>query len=197
MQPEIEGKFTDIDVEAVRLKLNHVGAKLVTPERLLRRRTFDFADKRLFAVGGWVRLRDEGDKVTLAYKQVDDRGLTGTKEASVVVADFEATGHVLEAVGLVQKSYQETRRESWVIDEVQVEIDTWPWLPSFLEIEAPTEAAFATTAQKLGLDPASALHSSIEPVYQQHFDVTDADINTWTQVTFGPVPDWLEARRKP
>jgi len=32
-------------------------------------------------------------------------------------------------------SYQETRREKWMLDDAEVTIDTWPWIPTFIEIE--------------------------------------------------------------
>lgn len=44
MQTELEAKFIDIDKNIVRQKLKAAGAKLVAPERLMRRRNFDYPD---------------------------------------------------------------------------------------------------------------------------------------------------------
>ena len=196
MEVEIEAKFLDIDIGAVRERLASLGAKRMYPEVLMRRENFDYSDRRLFKVNGWVRLRDEGDKVTLSYKQLHDRTLHGTKEASVVVGNYVGTKKFLEAIGFVPYSYQETKRELWILNDVEVAIDTWPWVPSFLEIEGESEVSVRTVSQKLGLDWSEAGHGSVEIVYQKHYDVTEDEINGWQKIVFSPVPSWLEEKRK-
>ena len=102
MQAEIEAKFLNVDHNEFREKLRSLGATLEQPMRLMRRKNFDYPDGRLREIGGWVRVRDEGDKVTLAYKQLDHRGVDGTKEVSLEVADFDQACLFLERVGLGQ-----------------------------------------------------------------------------------------------
>lgn len=196
MQIELEAKFLDIDTEKLRALLTEKGATLVHPERLMRRKTFDYPDKRLKKIGGWIRVRDEGDKVTLAYKQVAHRGIDGTKEISLVVESFDIVSNLLLAIGLDNKSYQETKRERWDLDGVEVTIDTWPWIPTFVEIEGISEEKLRETAKQLGLDWNAALHGSVETAYQAYFNVSEEEINGWEAATFIPVPDWLEVRRK-
>jgi len=197
VQTEIEAKFLNIDFEKVREQLRAVGAVCTNPMRLMRRKLFDYPDNRLNKErNGWVRLRDEGDKNTLAYKQLNDRTLHGTKEVTVVVDNFDTTGILLEQIGLVKKSYQETRRESWELDGAQIELDEWPWINPYLEIEAPTEAMLRMVADKLGLDMAVAVYGSVEVAYQAEYDVTDEEIDAWQEILFGSVPAWLEEKRK-
>lgn len=196
MNIEIEAKFLDIDVNAFRQKLSEVGAKLVHPERLMRRKNFDYPDARLYKIGGWIRVRDEGNQTTLAYKQLLDRTLEGTKEISLVVSDFEAISNLLLAIGMDNKSYQETKRERWDINGVEVTIDTWPWIPTFVEVEATNEENLRQAVKILGLDWYKALHGSVETAYQNYYNVTDEEIDSWEIITFIPVPDWLEVRRK-
>ncbi|MDZ4229734.1 MAG: CYTH domain-containing protein, partial [Candidatus Veblenbacteria bacterium] len=147
-------------------------------------------------VGGWVRARDEGDRVTLTYKQLNDRTLRGTQEVSVVVNDFERTCQLLGAIGLEAKSYQETKRETWRLKDCEVTLDTWPWIPPVVELEGGDEAIVKQAAAELGFDWTEALHGSIENVYQKYYNVTEAEVDHWSEVTFVPVPDWLEAKRK-
>jgi adenylate cyclase class 2 len=196
MQTEIEAKFLDIDHVAMRMRLQVAGAKLVHPSCLMKRRNYDFADMRLEKIGGWVRLRDEGDKITLSYKQLNDRTLHGTKEVSVVVDDFAAAHDFLEAIGVEQNAYQETKRESWLLDGVQIELDEWPWIAPFLEIEGPSENAVRDAAAKLELDWQKAVHGSVEVAYQAEYDVSEAEIDHWKEITFGNVPVWLAPKRK-
>lgn len=192
---ELEAKFIDMPGD-IRERLQKIGATCVSPERLMRRKNLDTPDLQLLKVGGWVRVRDEGGQVTLSYKQVVDRSLTGTKEITVVVDNFDTTCNFLSAIGFKAKSYQETKRESWTIGEVQIEIDTWPWMPSFLEIEAPNAEALWSVAKQLGLDRKDAVHGSVDIVYQRYFDITAEEMFNWKEILFSEVPDWLEAKRR-
>ena len=65
-----------------------------------------------------------------------------------------------------------------------------------MEIETADEAHLFQVAERLGFDTSKALHGSVEVVYQHEFDVTEDEIDAWEEILFGPVPDWLESRRK-
>lgn len=192
MQTEIEAKFLDADHEVLREKLRKLGATCEQPMRLMKRVNFDFPNRRLNAVNGWARVRDEGDKVTLAYKQLNDRSVEGTKEVQVTVDSFENAIKFLQAIGL----RQETKRESWTLDGAQIELDEWPWAKSFMEIEVADERTLRAVAAKLGFDWQHAVHGSVEIVYIGEYQVTEQEVDDWPEITFTPVPDWLEAKRK-
>lgn len=196
MKTEIEAKFLAIDVNTMREILKREGAVCVHTERLMRRKAFDAIDGHLRKIGGWIRVRDEGDKITLAYKQLNDRTLHGTKEISLDVSDFETMCDFLLAVSFNIKSYQETKRERWDLDGVEITIDTWPWIKPFVEIEGESENALREVAKTLGFDWKDALHGSVENAYMAEYDVTEEEIDSWETITFTPVPDWLEIKRK-
>ncbi|MBI2013219.1 MAG: CYTH domain-containing protein, partial [Candidatus Colwellbacteria bacterium] len=157
---------------------------------------FDFPDERLEKEGAWIRVRHEGDRVTLSYKKLLDRSLHGTKEITVEVSNFDETCNLLLALSFKQDSFQETKREKWEMDNCEITIDTWPWIPTFVELEAPDEPMIRSLAEKLGLDWNGALHGSVEIAYQKYYDVTEEEIDGWEQITFVPIPDWLEIKRK-
>ena len=196
MQTEIEAKITDINPWELREKLKTVGAKMIFPERMMKRRVFDFKDKKLEEKGAWMRVRDEGDKITLSYKCLKDRTLHGTEEITLEIDNFVLACELLKTIGLHEKAYQETKREKWDLDGVEVTIDTWPWIPTFVELEADAEEKIKTAVQKLGLDWSKAMHGSVETVYQQHYEATEQEIDNWESITFVPVPEWLEKKRK-
>ncbi|MBU4351238.1 CYTH domain-containing protein [Candidatus Parcubacteria bacterium] len=196
MQIELEAKFLDINIEELRSLLKKEKAVLVHRERLMKRMVFDYQDARLKKIGGWIRVRDEGDKITLAYKQLKDRTIKGTKEISLSVESFEKISDLLLTIGFNSKSYQETKRERWQLGEIEITIDTWPWIPSFVEIEGSKENDLKKVADSLKLDWTKALHGSVENAYQAYYDVTEEEIDGWERITFIPVPDWLEVRRK-
>ncbi|MEJ0054008.1 MAG: class IV adenylate cyclase [bacterium] len=196
METEIEAKFADIHTETLRARLKEIGAVLEYPETLMRRRNFDYPDGRLNTIGGWIRIRDEGNKVTLSYKQLNDRTLHGTKEVSVDVSDFDKAADFLTSIGLEAKSYQETKREKWMYQDMEITIDTWPWIPPFMELEGSSEEALKDAAAALGLDWSRAMHGSVETVYQMHYDFPESEIDAWGSITFVPEPDWLLTRKK-
>lgn len=183
MQTEIEAKFTDIDLEVMR-------------ECLMRRINFDWASDRLDEQRAWVRVRDEGDKVTMTYKRVLDRTLHGTKEVNLTVDGFDSACQFLEAIGMVKRVLQETKRETWEFRGCEITLDTWPWVPPFIEIEGATEEAVRAAAHALELPWERAMHGSVETVYQQHFDITEREFDHWPSISFIPVPDWLEVKRR-
>ncbi len=191
METEIEAKFPDIKVKSLRIKLKKIGAILEHPEILMKRRTFDLPDRGLNKIGGWIRVRDEGDKITLSYKQLNDRTLHGTKEVTVIVNNFEKTCEFLISIGMKMKSYQETKREKWKYKGVEITIDTWPWVPTFVELEGSTEELVKKVANDLELDWRQVLHGSVEPIYQMHYDFTDEEIDHWESITFISPPEWL------
>lgn len=106
MNLEIEATFLEIDKTELRAKLEAIGARLVRPEILMRRVVFDVS-KHAFA-----RVRDEGDRIMLTYKNHHDNTLTGTEEINVEVSDYDATIAILKACGLYAKSDEDSYRES-------------------------------------------------------------------------------------
>ena len=196
METEIEAKFLDVDINNLRKRLKVLNAKRVHSEVLMKRKAFDYADNRLMKIGGWIRGRDEGDRITLSYKQLNDRTLHGTKEISLDVDDFDNACQLLLSIGLKQKAYQETKREKWILDGNEVTIDTWPWIPSFVEIESNDEESLKKIAKKLGFKWEETMHGSVETVYQRHFDVTEEEVDKWKSIIFIDIPNWLEKKRK-
>lgn len=196
MQTEIEAKFLDADHDEIRTKLKELGAVCEQPMRKMVRNNFDYPDLRLEKVGGWIRVRDEGDKITMSYKQLNDRGLHGTKEINLVIDNFQSACNFLTSIGLKLFNYQETKRESWRLGSVQVELDEWPWVKPFVELEAENEHDLKEAATKLGLDFSKAVHGSVEIVYLAEYDVTEAEVDAWPEIKFVSVPDWLKKLKK-
>ena len=195
METEIEAKFLNVNINSLRKTLKSLKTKLIHPEIIMHRKNFDYPDKRLQKIGGWIRVRNEGDKITLSYKQLNDRTHHGTKEVTINVNDFDKTCSLLSAIGLKQTSFHETKREKWILDDCEITIDTWPWIPTFIEIEGNNEKSVKETSKKLGLNWSEAMHGSVEIVYQKYYNVTEQEVDEWETITFTPVPKWLENKR--
>ena len=157
---EKEVKFIDIDVVKIEQKLKEIGATRVG-EYFYRRWTFDFPGFPLNAKGAWVRLRDEGDKVVLTWKQrlgiMSHDGSTsdtGMEEIEIIVSDFEKTALMLRRIGMIDKFYQENKRIRWTKRDVEFDIDMWPAIKPYLEIEAKSWEEIDSAIVMLGLNSA-------------------------------------------
>ncbi|MCL5011118.1 MAG: hypothetical protein M1127_02825 [Patescibacteria group bacterium] len=128
MQTEYEATFINIDKDKVKEKLKQIGAVLVKPEVLMKRYTFNLfegQDKQC----AWARVRDEGDKITMSFKIVNDGGIgriDEQKEICLKIDDFNNGVEFLKALGCQEKAYQESKREIWQISETEICIDEKP-----------------------------------------------------------------------
>lgn len=195
MQTEIEATFLDTDHDELREKLRGLEAVCKQPKFDMKRTVYDYEDLRLDKKAAWIRVRQEAGKVTMCYKQRLTEEVDGMKEIEFEVGSFDAACSFLEAAGLKQKAFQETRREVWQLDDCEIMLDEWPWIPAYVEVEGPDEAAVKNVSRRLGLDYSQAMFDSADGVYQRYFDVTRTEIST-TPITFGEVPAWLDAKRK-
>lgn len=190
MNLEIEATFIEIDKANLRAKIKALGGKLFQPEILMRRVVFDTGEH------SFVRVRDEGNKIVMTYKCHHNNSLLGTEEINVAVDDYNSAIAFLEKIGLKPKSIQETYREEWELDGVEIDIDTWPWIPTYVEIEGPSTRAVEAVSAKLGFDMKDAHYGSVDEIYKLYYDVTENDINYCPEIKFTTIPDWLEAKRR-
>jgi adenylate cyclase class 2 len=169
---EYEVKFFPIDLVDMRQKLQHAGAALKTPERLMRRCVFA-AEVNPGMTCTYIRVRDEGNKVTMSAKQhASDGKMDSQKEYETTVKDFDTTRQILLNAGLVQTGFQENKRETWSMpDGTLVELETWPQLPNYLEIEGKSEDAVKKTASLLSLDWHQHIVQSNDFLYARHWGV--------------------------
>jgi len=155
MAEEIEVKILNIKKDEIEKKLEAIGA-IKGEEKLFKSISFDFPGLRLDNDASWVRLRDEGERITLAYKKrigmkTDGGNDKGMEEIEVEVSDYEKTAEVLRKLGMIEKFSQEKKRTTWVKDTVHFDIDTWPRLDPYLEIEADSWEAVDNAIVELGL----------------------------------------------
>lgn len=176
MEIEFEATFPNIDKKEIRARLKKAGAHLVRPEFMQKRNVFDLPKSNEIP-GGWLRVRDEGNKITLSLKIIDGDKISDQKETCLEVNDFKDASFFLEKIGCEKKAYQESKRELWILDRVELTIDEWPHLEPFLEVEALSEEAVKNACQKLELDYSGALFGSISELYAKRYGVSREVIN--------------------
>jgi len=183
---ECEVKFFPIDMQEIRKKLKTADAVLKTPERLMRRRVFSY-EKNPGMKCTYVRVRDEGNKITMSAKQRASGGdIESQKEYETIVSDFESACNILLNAGLVQTGYQENRRETWQMpDGTLVELETWPGLPNYLEIEGGSVTVLKEVAALLQLDWSKHIVKANDYLYGLHYGIErDAVYKKLEHLTF-------------
>ena len=184
MNIEFEATFSNIDKSAIVAALTKMGATLSRPEFMQKRVVFNLPHGHEIK-GGWVRVRDEGDKTTLSLKVVDGEAIENQKEIYLVVNSFEQAELLLTSLGCERKAFQESKRELWQYDGVDITIDEWPYLEPFVEVEGPSEAKVQEVAGLLGLDYDQALFCAVGTLYSRKYGISEDRINNHTPlITF-------------
>lgn len=148
---EIEVKFFVSGFEALRGRLQDLGARCVDPDTPEYNVRYDTPDERFLETNSLLRLR-KARGTTLTFKSppatVDDRFKTH-RELEVKVDDFYTLDAILQALGFLRRQVYEKRRETWQANHALICMDTMPF-GHFLEIEGPPDAIL-TMVDKLGL----------------------------------------------
>ncbi len=177
MKIEYEVRFLEIDKDKIIAKLNEMGAKDLGDSCQIRK-TYDFIEKRK---NSWLRLRTNGKETTLTVKQIDSDKIDGTKELEVVVSDFNETDAILTKVGLSARNFQENRRHKFLLNDVEIDIDTWPRIPTFMEIEGNDEESIKNVCDYLGLDYNKSTTMDVTDIYR---DIYGIDILSIKELKF-------------
>jgi adenylate cyclase, class 2 len=177
MPTEYEAKILDIDPKKVAESILARGGRRIGDTVLLRRYVYDIipGDSRR-----WIRLRDTGRGSTLAVKEIRHQGIDGTDETEAGVENFEVVAELLTKLGFAPRNYQENRRTSFAIQGARLEIDEWPLIPPYLEIEADSRAEVLRVAGLLGYREAELTAENTVDVYSRY----DIDLLALPRVSF-------------
>ena len=116
----------------------------------------------------WIRLRTNGKETTLTIKEIQSAEIDGTKELEIVVSDFETTNEILRKLGYQVRSVQENRRIRYMFDGVEVDIDMWPMIPSYVEFEGKSEESIKDVCKKLGVDFSKLTTMDVMSIYKHY-----------------------------
>jgi len=202
MQEEIEVKYLDVPHDEAQERLKRAGAVCKQQMRMMRRAIIDYPDRRLQTGlhGAWasVRVRDEGDRVTCTYKHVASDGKDSMHEIEFTVSSYENAVELFKAIGLDVYTKQETKRETWQLGNVEIELDEWPWMPPYIEIEGPSEEDVRRTAEMLGYNFDKAFRGSSYTAYRMYYPKMSPEetVDSIKHLTFdGKLPQWLAERQ--
>jgi adenylate cyclase class 2 len=78
--------------------------------------------------------------------------------------------------GFKPKNTQENLRERWVLNDVEIDIDTWPLVDPWVEVEGNSEKEVKSIFEILGLDYSKAYFGSAVPVYNEVYGIDILEI---------------------
>lgn len=162
-----------------------------TLEILNSRELIEFIDKYKSTSKKWIRLRktiEEADgkqkeKTTLTIKHIlkeDKSGIQQMQETEIEVSSFKETNELLEELGFSHRSYQEKRREKYILNEHEIDIDTWPKLPTYFEIEGKDKNDLENILNILGYSFADTISCTVDEIYKEK----GIDINNIKELKF-------------
>jgi len=185
MITEFEVAFIGINKGEVREEIKNLGWICTKKETLMKRVIYEKWEN------SYARIRDEWDKITCTYKEIWDWTLdiNSVKELETEVWDFEVMKSIFDKMELRRKSYQENKRETWKINwEVEMMIDTWPWLNPFIEIEWENEEVVKKYSKLLWFDYNNWVFGTVDEIYLKEHWMSKKFINSLWEITFKNPP---------
>ena len=119
----------------------------------------------------WIRVRQTNDKTTIAIKHIlapNDTNIQQMLETEMEVSNIKEANSILEALGFSYKSYQEKERISYVLDGYELDIDTWPGIPTYVEIEGKDEADLENILNKIGYTMKDTVSCTADEIYEMN-----------------------------
>ncbi|MBI2148837.1 class IV adenylate cyclase [Candidatus Woesearchaeota archaeon] len=149
---EIELKILNINEKEVTKNLIKLGAKKF-PEELVIEKHFDFEDDRIKDNKQLFRLRKLGDKVELAFKdkKIKDGKFRVQEEIETNVKNFDTMEKIIEKLGFKCIKHREKKRIHFTLNNVKIEVDKFPNIPPYIEIEG-TKKEIEKTVKLLGFN---------------------------------------------
>lgn len=176
MGKEFEAQILDIDIKKMRKYLKENNGKRVHKNIKLVRAVFKRCNSN---IKGFVRVRYEGKNTTMTVKIYNDKKFPDESEITIQ-EDFKTGRKFLQALNLKEKSYQETFREKWSLpikSVHEITFDTWPGLPTYMEIDCTNEKTLNQVIKLLKVDKAKISYGSVGIKYDLYYGITEKAIN--------------------
>lgn len=181
MDRETEGRILNINTDEIRVRLEEIGAELVFEETLFETIVFEHPKILFDKQGVCLRLRrrigKEDGVLTHKGPKTRDGSLKWSEERETSVGDFETMREILSQLGFIALAHREHRREEWGYGGCKIEIDTYPGVPSYIEIEGPEKKMYSLV-QLLGFKEEDLLSIGIRKLLERYLPGIDPQIIT-------------------
>lgn len=174
MSIEYEVRMLEICVDDMISRLEKLGAqkKGVFHQK---RYVYDFVPAQK---GRWIRLRSNGSCTTLTIKEIKSLRIDGTNELEIVVSDFDETNRILQKLGYSPRTFQENFRIEYSLNGVNFDIDKWPQIPPYMEIEGFSEQAVLDAIDMLDIPHEKFITKDVDSIYRDVYGITLDEIIT-------------------
>ena len=167
MKTEYEIRILEINKEETIKKIEGLGA-IKKGEFEQKRYVYDL---RPAEKDKWIRLRTNGIITTLTYKDIISNTIDGTKEIELEVEDFNKANEFLEKIGFKNRSYQENKRIQYILNGVEIDIDSWPMIPTYMEIEGNSEKDIVDMKKILNIDERKVTTLNCSDIYKEIYNI--------------------------
>lgn len=175
---EIETKILGVHPSQIALKLKRLGAKQILKTRLV-------VDWYRFPVGKsdddqWflrIRKRSDGSAETTWKSRSKKVGITKqARDITCEVANPEMLATIFEGLGLASYAHQEKDRISWQLKKWRFDLDQYPGMPAYLEIEGTSATHVAKAISLLGLQKHRALPEGERTLIEREYGLNWHDM---------------------
>lgn len=148
MKKEVEIKILNIDPKKLKNKIIKLGGKQILKLTLFREFYLDSPIKnRKYSS---FRIRSEGKKCFLTIKtKKDDNKFEIRNEHEVSVSNEKIIQDILSIAGFKIFRKREKKRESFLLNDIKIEIDTYPQMNPYVEIEGKNKKEIMQIIKKL------------------------------------------------
>jgi adenylate cyclase class 2 len=165
---EYEIRILEVDVKEWISYLESHGA-IKKGDWLQQRKVYDFHP---VIPNKWLRLRSNGEETTLTIKEIIDKNrIDGTRELEVSVSDFDKTSDILKELGYVSKAFQENRRVRYLYKDVEFDFDTWPLIPTYVEIEGKSVQEVEDILAEFSFDEAKKTCLDVKSLFREFYQI--------------------------
>ena len=175
---ELETKILDISPRAIAAQLKKLGAKQTFKGRMV---VDWYGPKGLTHAGDdpwFLRVRSSGQKTEITWKAHSKilGASRAHKEINVAAGSHKQACEILAAIGLENYAHQEKDRTSWKLKGWSFDLDKYPNMPAYLEIETTSEQNIQKAIKLLGLTKHRALPEGERTLITREYKLNWSDM---------------------
>lgn len=154
MKQEVEVKVLNVNVDGLKKILLQKGGRNIGIYRLAVDWYRPIGQK--FGEENWyLRIRTYSDgrsEMTWKGKSKKGQNSRADNEINIDLSEPESFSELLCKIGLEKYAHQEKDRQSWVLGDLKIDIDTYPKMPTYAEIEGKSDEDIAKAIKLLKLE---------------------------------------------
>ena len=186
---EFEVKVLDITPVQTRKQLIKLGCKKIHGPQRMNRTMFSLCDP---TTNGFVRVRDEGHRVTITCKLYKNKDFPTEFEVTVK-EDYASACNLIESLGLKKTSAHETMRERWSHPLAhEITIDNIPGIPTYMEIDCESKKNLDTLISRLNVDKDKMNTGGYDKQFEDYYGIDKKTFLKIPEITFQNIQNQIK-----